>query len=946
MMKNLRIMAAASVLLGAVQMSFAQFEFANLNTKLSNANFNSGCSVTIADWNNDGLDDIIRLDQGRNAFVEIQKTGNQFETRSFGQMATSSAWAMCVADLDKNGYLDIIGGWNGSCKVIMINSDGVTSNLITLPSSNFFLQNITAVDANNDGWIDLFTCDDNGESTIYMNDGAGNLFVSNIIDFDVTSSDDSGNYGSVWTDFDNDGDLDLYIAKCRQGVNDPADGRRINVMFVNNGDGTYTENAAEYGINVGWQSWTASFGDIDNDADLDLLLTNHDFESQIFENDGTGHYTDITASTGFDISNITPIQSGFEDLDNDGFVDIIITGSTHRIFHNNGNSTFSEVTGLFDGNDIGTFAFGDLNHDGKIDLYTAYNQIYTTPTNVDDVIWLNKTSNGNHFLTVELRGTISNTTAIGARARIYGPWGVQLREVRAGESYGTVNTSKLHFGLGEFTSIDSLVVDFPSGIHQAYPNPAVDQFLTVIESTCISPSSVVTSEGPEVICPGSQVVLTAPAGYEYLWSDNSTGQSLTVTTTGEYNVLISEPGNLCSVVSRTITIIESPDETPTIEALGQTEFCNGGSVEISGPAGLNSYQWSNGANGQTINVTESGSYSLTIQGACAEFTSEPVSVNVLSPFLPVVEDAAIPVPGTLVLSAIGENLTWYLDAAGTALIGTGNDIESPFINENTTFYVSTALINGGVDFNGGLFAHTGTSVYSGSNNTNASLIFDVFENCTLKSVKVDTDEPGDRTIELRDASGTVLQSATFNLVVGEQVLNLNFSLTPGTDYILGTNGATNQTSLGFPSPRLKRNFAGNNGTPYEYPFSAGNLLSITNSSAGDLYYFYFYNWEVESELVVCNSDLVPLNVTVDEPSLVSSQIENNLSIYPNPASETVMIQDGNPGVLSVMDASGRLVKQLQIQGNAQVSVADLDAGVYMLRHASTTETKMVKLVVE
>ena len=939
-------MAAASVLLGAVQMSFAQFEFANLNTKLSNANFNSGCSVTIADWNNDGLDDIIRLDQGRNAFVEIQKTGNQFETRSFGQMATSSAWAMCVADLDKNGYLDIIGGWNGSCKVIMINSDGVTSNLITLPSSNFFLQNITAVDANNDGWIDLFTCDDNGESTIYMNDGAGNLFVSNIIDFDVTSSDDSGNYGSVWTDFDNDGDLDLYIAKCRQGVNDPADGRRINVMFVNNGDGTYTENAAEYGINVGWQSWTASFGDIDNDADLDLLLTNHDFESQIFENDGTGHYTDITASTGFDISNITPIQSGFEDLDNDGFVDILITGSTHRIFHNNGNSTFSEVTGLFDGNDIGTFAFGDLNHDGKIDLYTAYNQIYTTPTNVDDVIWLNKTSNGNHFLTVELRGTISNTTAIGARARIYGPWGVQLREVRAGESYGTVNTSKLHFGLGEFTSIDSLVVDFPSGIHQAYPNPAVDQFLTVIENTCISPSSVVTSEGPEVICPGSQVVLTAPAGYEYLWSDNSTGQSLTVTTTGEYNVLISEPGNLCSVVSRTITIIESPDETPTIEALGQTEFCNGGSVEISGPAGLNSYQWSNGANGQTINVTESGSYSLTIQGACAEFTSEPVSVNVLSPFLPVVEDAAIPVPGTLVLSAIGENLTWYLDAAGTALIGTGNDIESPFINENTTFYVSTALINGGVDFNGGLFAHTGTSVYSGSNNTNASLIFDVFENCTLKSVKVDTDEPGDRTIELRDASGTVLQSATFNLVVGEQVLNLNFSLTPGTDYILGTNGATNQTSLGFPSPRLKRNFAGNNGTPYEYPFSAGNLLSITNSSAGDLYYFYFYNWEVESELVVCNSDLVPLNVTVDEPSLVSSQIENNLSIYPNPASETVIIQDGNPGVLSVMDASGRLVKQLQIQGNAHVSVADLDAGVYMLRHASTTETKMVKLIVE
>lgn len=946
MNKVLNTLALASILTGTSQYGFAQFQFANLNSKLSNSNFNSGCSVTIADWNNDGLDDIIRLDQGRNAYVEVQKTGNQFETRSFGQMGTGSAWAMCVADLDKNGYLDIVGGWNGSCKVIMINNDGASGNLITLPASNFFLQNITAIDANNDGWIDLFTCDDNGENTIYMNDGTGNLIVSNIIDFDVTNTDDSGNYGSAWTDFDNDGDLDLYIAKCRQGVNDPTDGRRINVMFVNNGDGTYTENAAEYGINVGWQSWTASFGDIDNDADLDLLLTNHDYESQILENDGTGHYTDITASTGFDISNMTPIQSGFEDLDNDGFIDIMITGSTHRIFHNNGNSTFTEVTGLFDSNDIGTFAFGDLNHDGKIDLYTAYNQIYTTPTSIDDVIWLNKTANNNHFLTVELQGTISNITAIGARARIFGPWGVQLREVRAGESYGTVNSSKLHFGLGEFTNIDSLVVDFPSGIHQSYANPAADQFLTVIENTCISPSSVVTADGPEVICPGAEVLLTAPAGYEYLWSDNSTEQTLTVTTTGEYNVLISEPGNPCLVVSRTITIIESPDETPSIEALGQTEFCDGGSVEISGPAGLNSYQWSNGASSQTITVTEAGNYTLTIQGACAEFTSEPVSVEVLSPVSPIVENSSIPNPGTTTLNALGENLTWYTDEASNTIIGSGNSIESPYISENTTFYVSSALINGGDDFNAGLLAHTGTSVYSGSNNTNASMVFDVLNNCTLKSVKVDTDTPGDRTIEVKDNTGAVVHSATFTLVTGEQILTLDFALTPGTDYTLGTNSATNQASLGFAAPRLKRNYAGNGGTPYAYPFNAGDLLSITNSSAGELYFFYFYNWEVESELITCSSPLIPLTVLVENPSIAMNETAAVLEIYPNPATESVMVKEVMPGTLSIVDAAGRLVKQLQLMGTEQISVSDLDAGVYLLKHTSTIQTKLVKFIVE
>jgi hypothetical protein len=926
--------------------AWGQFEFANLNSKLSNANFNSGCSVTIADWNNDGLDDIIRLDQGRNAFVEIQKTGTQFETRSFGQMGSSSAWAMTVADFDKNGYLDIVGGWNGSCKVFMMNATGTSATLVTLPSSNFFLQNLTVVDANNDGWADLFTCDDNGESTVYINDGTGNLIVSNIIDFNVTATDDSGNYGSVWTDFDNDGDLDLYIAKCRQGVNSPTDGRRINVMFVNNGDGTFTENAAEYGINVGWQSWTASFGDIDNDADLDLLLTNHDYESQIFENDGTGHYTDITASTGFDISNMTPIQSGFEDLDNDGFIDIVITGSTHRIFHNNGNSTFSEVTGLFDANPIGTFAFGDVNHDGKIDLYVAYNQIYTTPTSTDDVIWLNKTTNNNHFITLDLQGTVSNLTAIGARAIIYGAWGAQIREVRAGDSYGTTNSSKLHFGLGTSTSIDSIVVIFPSGITETIVNPQVDQFLTIIENQCVSPPTVLTVVGPEVICPGTTVTLSAPAGYSYLWSNNSTGQTLQVTTTGEYNVRVSAPGSNCSAVSRTINIVESPDETPVIEALGQTEFCVGGSVQITGPAGATAYQWSNGQASQNITVTQSGTYTLTVQGACQEFTSTPISVNVITPGTPSASDVNIPAPGTATLNASGNNVLWFSDPSAANEIGSGNTFVTPELAANTTFYAAGAIQNGGDDFTAGLFAHTGTSVYSGSNTTNASMIFDVLENCTLRTVKVDTDTPGERMIEVKDNTGAVIHSASFTLVAGEQILDLNFTLTPGTGYILGTNGAVNQTSMGYTSPRLKRNYAGNNGTPYAYPFAAGNVLSITNSSAGSLYFFYFYNWEVESELTRCISELVPVNVTIGDPTGISSAAAQQLSVYPNPSKGNVRVMHHEPGVVTLFDVAGRAVRSEAFVPNKDLDFSGVASGTYILKLDTKTGVQTVKLTIE
>src|SRR4029453_10202374 len=167
-------------------------------------------------------------------------------------------------------------------------------SIFSLPSSSFFLQNANFADINNDGWEDVFACDDNDESHIWLNDGTGMFNVSNIIDFDVTPTDDSGNYGSVWTDFENDGDIDLYIAKCRQGVNDPGDGRRIDVLFVNDGNNNYTEDAASYGLNDSAEAVTCNFSDIDNDGDLDCIVTDYDVPARLLENDGTGHMTNIT----------------------------------------------------------------------------------------------------------------------------------------------------------------------------------------------------------------------------------------------------------------------------------------------------------------------------------------------------------------------------------------------------------------------------------------------------------------------------------------------------------------------------------------------------------------------------------------------------------------------------------------------------------------------------
>jgi hypothetical protein len=902
--------------------------------------------MTVVDWNNDGLDDIVRLSQGRTLIIEVQKTGNQFETINFGQMNNASAWAMCVADVDKNGYKDVIGGWNGVGKIMMMSADGLTGTQVTLPNDNFFFQNITAADFNNDGWIDLFCCDDNGENTIYMNDGTGNFTDSgtSVIDFDVTTTDDSGNYGSVCTDFDNDGDLDLYIAKCRQGVTSPTDGRRINVLFENNGDGTFTSNAAEYGINVGWQSWTSSFGDIDNDGDQDLLLTNHDFESQIFENDGTGHYTDITSTTGFDINDITPIQSIFADFDNDGFVDILVTGSDARFFLNNGDKTFTKVTGLFNNNNMESFAIGDANNDGYLDIYGGYANIYTTPTSIDDVLWMNSGGN-NNFIGFHLKGTASNEDAIGAKVAIYGPWGVQVREVRSGESYGTVNTFKLHFGLGSNTSVDSVNVFWPSGASQTIYNLQANHYVMVIENDCVSPLVSITTNGPAIICPGQSVELSAPAGFNYLWSNGETSQSISVSNTGMYNVMVSEANSNCFEITQSVQVTSNPDQTPVISAVGETKFCEGNSVNITGPDGFSTYIWSNGATTQNITATESGSYILTIEGICQQYSSTPITVTVLNSETPVTNDVILPAPGSATLNATGDNVNWYDVPTGGTAIGSGNSFVTPIVNSTTLFYAENTTAYNGEQYTTGMVIPSGTSQYSGDNSTNATTTFDVSTTCVLKSVQVFTDLAGTRKLLLKNSNGDLLDSLVVNIEPDSMIIELNWNLEPGTGYTIGTDGATNQAISGWSnlSPRLKRNSSG-----VAYPYTVTDVLSVTGSSFGATYYYYFYDWKVELPSYSCVSERAPAMVSI---ATAIPSLENTVRIFPNPANDLLTLQAPTIQLASVqfIDALGRVQYQVMntnLSQPLQINTTTLANGLYTIRVSNAADIINRQIIIQ
>lgn len=476
-----------TLLIGLLISNFFYAQTFTSSTAELNNEYHSGGCVGVTDMDNNGYDDIIILDQSKNLYIEYQDDMGNYNASFIGIVSGSSQWGMAVGDFNNDGHNDVISGgyYDGLNIATIISPDSFS--LSNNPEYGIFMQGLSFGDINNDGWLDALGCHDHAESAIWGNDGAGNLDIQNSwIDMATTpSSDNSGNYGSVFCDIDNDGDLDLYLAKCRQGVNEADDPRRINALFINDGNNNYTEEAFVRGLAPHHQSWTSDFMDLDNDGDFDCFLTNHDHSLMVLENDGNGYFADTTSSSGLQDYEGFFLQGKFADFDNDGYVDLLTSGGygAANLFHNNGDFTFSVVEVTFNDDDqLHSFGIGDLNHDGSLDFYASYGNSYVSPDyNHEDMIWFND-GNANNWVSFQLEGTLSNASAIGSKVKIYGDWGVQVREVRGGESYGITNTFAAHFGIGSSTAIDSVAIEWPEGGTTTIQNPAINQFHEVIES--------------------------------------------------------------------------------------------------------------------------------------------------------------------------------------------------------------------------------------------------------------------------------------------------------------------------------------------------------------------------------------------------------------------------------------------------------------------------------
>ncbi|MCC6460230.1 MAG: VCBS repeat-containing protein [Saprospiraceae bacterium] len=394
------------------------------------------------------------------------------------------------ADVDNDGDNDcFVVNWYGVDNLFYLNKGAGTFQPVSTgyPVGDAgFSETASWGDYDKDGRLDLYVTNSGGtkRNYLYHNDG-NNAFTKISSGTPVTDAFESRCVN--WVDFDNDGDQDLFVTN--ESDQDETLYRNTNGAFSKVNSSPLVSNAGK--------TMSASWGDYDNDGDQDVFLANDKGNDALFRNDD-GVFVKILSGS--------PVSSGgnsfgsqWADVNNDGFLDLFVTNSfwggpwQNFLFLNDGKGGFqrnlSEVPATDKGWSYGC-AFGDMDRDGDLDLAVANCYQASQP----DYLYENHSAEGlNHWLQVELVGTKSNRSAIGAKVRVRATIGgvsvLQMREISAQTGYCGQNQLAAHFGLGDAAIVESIEVQWPSGTEELYVDVYANQFVTLTEDGGILPAT-------------------------------------------------------------------------------------------------------------------------------------------------------------------------------------------------------------------------------------------------------------------------------------------------------------------------------------------------------------------------------------------------------------------------------------------------------------------------
>lgn len=516
-----------------------------------NANFDSQQGASWGDFDDDGDEDMVMCAFTNNQGGSVNPT--IFENIGNGQLkkkdllilaneTPASTRGAGVMDFNNDGKLDIYFNRSGlENDFVLINSGAwnftkllVNETVSPAPAR----ENMAFSDIDKDGFVDFYVGTGNvgsGPPTIpnYLIKNNGGTSITQVLT--GTAVTNLINSASVsMADYDNDGDQDIFAPNWQNAQATPV---VPSELFKNNGDGTFTKvTGSIFDTDLMPQARTTSWGDIDNDGDLDLYFGSQSTQTtgpnvtgdRLYRNDGGAFsgaiFTSLSSSPVVaDVSTGT-FGSAFGDIDNDGDLDLVVTNGgpfdvrgENAIFKNDGLGNFTKVVSdeLFTNKFIANLgvSLADIDKDGFLEIFPAKGGLTGAAGDLIPNLLYKSTqvpSASAKWLQVKLIGTVSNKAAIGARitAVTTSPARSQIREVSGLTGYGSQNSLIQHFGLGSASTVSSLQVRWPNGKVQTYTNVSANQILTITEDATGPVATLSPIPGASNVSSGTALKLT------------------------------------------------------------------------------------------------------------------------------------------------------------------------------------------------------------------------------------------------------------------------------------------------------------------------------------------------------------------------------------------------------------------------------------------------------
>ncbi len=484
-----------------------------------------GCAW--GDYDGDGFDDLFVVNNAsanKNNFLYRNNGDGTFTKITSGIVVSDggSSYGCAWGDYDNDSHLDLfVANYNENNFLYRNNGDGTFTKITTgaIVTNGGSSTCPAWGDYDNDGHLDLYVCNRTSANFLYHNNGDGTFtrIVSGLI---ATENRNSG--ACAWGDYDNDGDLDLYVANA---------GPDYNSLFRNEGDGAFTKITGDPSVSFLESCDTVTWGDYDNDGDLDLftapgMLPGSAYDLYLFNNQGDGSFVRVPGLPHAGIN--AGGGSALVDCDNDGDLDLFLAaydGTRNVLLANDGHGGFTQVTTgvlVTSSNYNKGVCWGDCDRDGDLDVFVARNNYFGG----NNRFFLND-GNANHWFEVACRGVTSNAMGIGAMVRVTAEFGgrmvTQTHQISAQTGGGTSGQNSViaHFGLGDAALVQEVMVSWPSGVVDRVHYLGGDQRWEVLEGSCTGtvagppePAVLGLRALPSLIRTGAEFAFDLPAAAE------------------------------------------------------------------------------------------------------------------------------------------------------------------------------------------------------------------------------------------------------------------------------------------------------------------------------------------------------------------------------------------------------------------------------------------------